>query len=213
MSFLIRIGQVSMNILNIFKLSILYKNTISSGAVLVVFCTAFLLAPQVALSHGGATGVVKHRMDLMDELKKEMKSLSSMYKGDKQYDPHLVRHASDIINSHSGSAITKLFPEGSLSEPSEAKANIWQQWDYFVELAVQQHSISHALFSAADNTPEEPSLKTSNMMGVTTNMMGGNLLKDSIDNKVDLATLPSNQVFKLLIDNCSSCHTRFRVAD
>ena len=157
--------------------------------------------------------MVKNRMDLMGELKRGMKSLSSMYKGDKQYDPLLVRHASDIIKSHSGSAMTKFFPEGSLHEPSEAKDNIWQQWDYFVELAVQQHSISHALFSAADNTPEEPSLKTSNMMGVTTNMMGGNLLKDSIDNKVDLATLPSNQVFKLLIDNCSSCHTRFRVAD
>ena len=169
-------------------------------------CTVTLLASQVALSHGGATGVVKNRMDLMGELKRGMKSLSSMYKGDKQYDPLLVRHASDIIKSHSGSAMTKFFPEGSLHEHSEAKDNIWQQWEDFVELAEQQYLISHALSSAANNTPEEPSLKISNMMG-------GDLLKDSIANKVDLATLPSNQVFKLLIDNCSSCHTRFRVAD
>ncbi|MCJ8337264.1 MAG: cytochrome c [Pseudomonadales bacterium] len=179
---------------------------------LVIFCTVALLVSPPAQAHNGATGIIKERMDLMDKLKVAMKSLATIYRGDQAYDAQQVREAATIIEQHSAATMARLFPEGSLQQPSTAKANIWQQWDDFSHLAERQKLISQGLFSAADNIPQQQNNQLSNMMGTPSPSMtsSSQLMGVAEDTTENYATMPSNLVFKQLTDNCSSCHSRFR---
>jgi len=179
---------------------------------LVIFCTLALFISQPSLAHNGATGIVKERMDLMDKLKVAMKSLATIYRGGQVYDAQQVREAATIIEQHSANTMARLFPEGSVQHPSTAKANIWRNWDDFANLADRQQLISQGLFSAAGNPPQQQNSQLSNMMGTPPPSMLSNsqLMGASENTAEDYASMPSNQVFKKLTDNCSSCHSRFR---
>ena len=134
-----------------------------------------------ALAHGGATGIVKERMDGMSAMKDSMKILTPMMQGKTPYNAQTVRseakkigrHAGESMTKlfpegsdglrgfairslwkqlrHAGESMTKLFPEGSDGKPSEAKSEIWQDWGSFAELARQLESYSEGLVLAADN--------------------------------------------------------------
>ena len=79
------------------------------------------VASGVVLAHGGATGVVKERMELMKDMKGAMKSLSEMFSGEATYDAAQVREAAAVLEAASGESMTRLFPEGSLHMPSEVQ--------------------------------------------------------------------------------------------
>ena len=83
-----------------------------------------------ATAHTGATGIVKQRMDLMDQISKDMKHLKAMIRGLKSYDPLKVRQIS-LANNQAAEKIPDQFPEGSLQHPTEARPEIWQKWDKF----------------------------------------------------------------------------------
>lgn len=85
-----------------------------------VLAVAVTSAGWAALAHSGATGVVKERMDAMDEMGEAMKRLTPMMRGQAEYDPEVVRDAADTMIGHAGAQMTELFPEGSNGQPSEA---------------------------------------------------------------------------------------------
>ncbi|MEH6579837.1 MAG: cytochrome c [Amphritea sp.] len=205
-------------------------NTVLAVALSVLVTVA---AP-LAVAHGGASGVVKERMDLMDSMKDAMKSLKAIFKGDVAYDPEAVRQAALVIRDSAGEKMTSLFPQGSLHKPSEAKSEIWQEWDRFDLLAKRLQVISQGLHDAADNQSavgqghmgEGSMMGTDSMMG-SSSMMGGQMMGNSaagsesmmggmsemMDSPEHYAQMPADRVFKMLTDNCSSCHTRYRLED
>jgi cytochrome c556 len=91
---------------------------------------ALLFTPAALLAHEEATGVVKERMDLMETQKDAMKVLGAMAKGQVPFDAAKATAAAKEIESTSAN-ILQLFPEGSGGEPSEAKPEIWTQWEKF----------------------------------------------------------------------------------
>jgi len=110
-----------------------------------------------ALAHGGATGVVKERMDLIGEMAKAMKSIAAMMKGKEAYDTEKVAELARRIAGHAGEATTKLFPEGSLDKPTESLPVIWTAWDEFTALSGQLSDAAGALAEAAgDPSPGGP---------------------------------------------------------
>ncbi len=121
------------------------KTLAAAGALIVIASTG------VALAHGGATGIVKERMDLMASVGKSMKTITEMFQGEKPYDPAIIRKAASSIGSHGGEQMTKLFPEGSIQGPSESLPAIWQEWERFSELSVDLTKYANALAAAADN--------------------------------------------------------------
>ncbi|WP_271951064.1 c-type cytochrome [Ruegeria faecimaris] len=168
-----------------------------------------------ALAHGGATGIVKERMDGMSALKNSMKTLTPMMQGKTPYDADVVRREAEQIGRHAGDSMTRLFPDGSGGKPSEAKPEIWTDWDEFSELAEQLHNYSEGLALAAENglmmagTEQGASMMGgSGMMGgesmMGTSMMGGS------PNQAQLSEMPADGVFMMLSQTCSACHTRFR---
>jgi len=87
------------------------------------------------MAHSGAMGVVKKRMDAMSAIGKAMKSIAAMVKGDTRFEPVSLHAAAHTIRKHSGENLTRLFPQGSTDTPSQAKLEIWQDWDNFAAMA------------------------------------------------------------------------------
>lgn len=105
-----------------------------SSVVRFVAIAALAVCSSLALAHEEATGVVKERMDLMDGQKDDMKLIGDMAKGKTPFDAAKAAQAAGRIQSTSGK-IPELFPEGSTGHPSEAKEEIWQDWDDFTAKA------------------------------------------------------------------------------
>ncbi len=150
-----------------------------------------------AMAHGGATGIVKQRMDAMVVISKAAKSLSDMMRGKSTYDAASVRSNAAAIKTHAGQAMISLFPEGSIGTASEAKPEIWADWDEFQVLADQLAVFAEGLELAADN----------------------GLAAGSVDNTMpaktpaafEMASMPANNVFDMLARTCSACHQKFRL--
>ena len=112
---------------------------------------AALITTAVALAHGGATGIVKERMDAMGVMGDSVKTLSAMMRGETKYDEAVVRKEAARIKAHGGKAMTGLFPEGTDGAPSEAKPEIWSNWDEFETLAKRLEVLATGLDAAAAN--------------------------------------------------------------
>jgi cytochrome c556 len=99
----------------------------SRGLMIVI---GLLLCVPLALAHEGATGVVKERMDLMDTQKDAMKVIGAMAKGQVPFDAAKAAAAAQEIET-TAAKIPELFPEGTSGGHSEAKPEVWTQWDKF----------------------------------------------------------------------------------
>lgn len=198
------------------------RRIIGAGAISLASIAA-------AYAHGGATGIVKERMEAMDVMGDVVKTLSAMMRGETAYDTGAVRAGAETIRSHAGEALTGLFPEGSGGEPSETRAEVWSNWDEFSALAAQLETLADGLGRAAENglmhgngqTSPGGMMGGSGMMGGNTGMMGsGNTMMGGaapmmgLGGSVDaaaLAAMPADGVFNMVAQSCSACHTKFRL--
>lgn len=177
--------------------------------------TAWLVAGSIlgasvigALAHGGATGIVKERMDGMSAMGSAVKTLSDMFRSG-NYDAELVANGADAILMHSGKQLVSLFPEGSGGAPSEAKPEVWNAWEEFEELAMQLELAATALKENASN-PQASAATGSGMMGsgMGGGMMGGG---NSMLTAEMLSEMPADKVFDVVVRTCASCHTKYRI--
>lgn len=115
------------------------------------FLTTCALA---AFAHGGATGIVKQRMDGMVVLAQTMKSLKAIMSEQQDFSAATVAQLAQRVQAHAGDNMTKQFPEGSNPMVSEASDAIWTDWAEFEASAA-------ALEQAAADLGESQSLATS----------------------------------------------------
>jgi cytochrome c556 len=186
----------------------------------VVLSVSLVAVGTVTLAHDKATGVVKERMVLMKNLGKSMKALSQMMRGREPYDAAKVKALAKELADHGSTTLTKLFPEGSLDKPTEARPEIWQDWDKFTALANQLTDYAKALEQAADNDTSMPGPG----MGMGNGMMGqggGRMMGPSGGPMMQggtggpsaehLAQMPPNAAFMNIARTCSGCHQDFRI--
>ena len=119
-------------------------------AALIAIPTVALSA--LALAHGGATGIVKERMDQMVAISKAMKTMAKMVKGEIAYDAVKVRTLSREVSQMGGATLTNLFPRHSMDPPTEARMEIWQDWGRFEQLAFDMQRTGLALSDGAENS-------------------------------------------------------------
>ncbi|MDP2520620.1 cytochrome c [Shimia thalassica] len=178
-------------------------------ATLIATSTAF-----AALAHGGATGIVKERMDAMADMGKAVKAITPMMRGETDYDAKVVRQAAATFSRHAGESMTDLFPEGSGGMPSEAKDAIWSKWAEFSALAGQLGIVSEGLAGAADNGLMGGGSgmmgSGSGMMGSGSGMMGGSGAMGRAMTAAQISEMPVDGAFTMLTQVCSACHTQFR---
>ncbi|WP_346906320.1 cytochrome c [uncultured Roseibium sp.] len=186
--------------------------------VLTVAGSLLLTGAVAAYAHGGASGIIKERMDAMGVMGDVMKSLSAMMRGEQAYDADAVRKGAAAIRSHSGEALTKLFPEHSIEGPSEAKPEIWTDWQAFSDLSDQLGVFATGLEAAADNGLAHGG-GGAGMMGAGSMMSGGGMMGSApmmggagpMADPAQLAQMPADGVFNMVAQTCSACHSRFRV--
>lgn len=196
-----------------------------STTFLVVAAAATTLAV-AALAHGGATGIIKQRMDAMSVMSDAVKSLTVMMRGEVPYDADAVSQGASIIKSHAGSVMTALFPPDSLDKPSVARPEIWADWDDFEALAMRLSVFADGLERAAGNGlmhQEGSTMGNQGMMGADSksgadNMMGSmgsSMMSGGMGGQMpdtaQLAKMPADGVFNMLTRTCSACHTKFRI--
>ena len=121
--------------------------------VLFAILGCSLVAAGAALSHQGATGIVKERMEMMKDIGAAMKALAPMVRGQAAWDAGLVGRSAAVIASHARDLPEK-FPEGSGGHPSEAGATIWRDWEGFVAEARALRAYAMALEAVAGEGPE-----------------------------------------------------------
>lgn len=167
-----------------------------------------------AFAHGGATGIVKERMDAMADMGKAVKAVTPMMRGETAYDAGVVRQAAETFSRHAGETMTNLFPEGSGGMPSEAKDAIWSKWEEFAGLAEQLGVVSEGLAGAADNglmAAGGSVTSTDTMMGGGASMMGGgSAAMGNAMTAAQISEMPADGAFTMVTQVCSACHTQFR---
>lgn len=179
---------------------------------------AATLTASFALAHGGATGIVKERMDGMVAMQKAVKAITPIMRGQVGYDAGAVRAFATSVEEHSGEAMTKLFPEGSGGKPSEAKDQVWSDWEGFEKLAMELEILGQALSEAADNGLSSQVASGANSSMMSSSMMDGQsalggMMGQSDTNMMNtdmLATLPAGALFTRISQTCSACHTKYR---
>ena len=123
----------------------------------ILACLLLGAGTVTAFAHGGATGIVKERMDAMEEIGDAMKSIGQMLRGNAEIDAGKIARSAGVIAAHSGDALTKLFPEGSLHAPSEASPKIWQDWAGFQSIAADLNEAAAILSNLSkDNGANSP---------------------------------------------------------
>lgn len=95
---------------------------------------AVFAGASVAVSHGGATGVVKERMVAMKDMGDRMKALAAMVRGNAPFNAASAKETAAAIAAHARD-VPRLFPKGSRQGPSEAVERIWVEWPQFVSEA------------------------------------------------------------------------------
>lgn len=100
----------------------------------MIFALGLAAISTAALAHQGATGVVRQRMEAMKDTATQMKTIAAMVKGESAMDTEAVAAAAVTISRHA-EKIPELFPQGSISKPSEALPEIWTTWDDFTARA------------------------------------------------------------------------------
>lgn len=105
-----------------------------------------LLAGFLLTAHGGATGIVKQRMDAMVDIGRATKAIRDAIR---RSEPDAVRDAAMRIAGHAAE-IPKLFPDGSFHHPSEALPAISADRTAFDALAAKLVLAAEELASNAD---------------------------------------------------------------
>jgi cytochrome c556 len=102
----------------------------AAAATVFVALGVLALSGRPAVPHTGATGPVKHRMEIMKSMGAAAKTIQAMLTGKHAYDKALLARLANEIAGHVPK-LPKLFPKGSTRHPSEATPAIWTDWAGF----------------------------------------------------------------------------------
>ena len=104
-----------------------------------------VLLSTLSVAHEGAEGVVKERMDAMSAICKANKPIAAMARGRADFDLAEVQKQAAIMAEQAGQSFIDAFPEGSLMGKTEAKAEIWENFDDFSQFAMDLEANAMAL--------------------------------------------------------------------
>lgn len=141
------------------------KRSLPVLALGLALCAAISLPFASSLSaHGGATGVVKERMDNMKALKEAFGNLTMMMTGKRDYNQEQARAEAMRIEQLTAE-IPELFPKGSLEYPSESLPDIWEDWDGFLSVAEKAHGETLGLVDAIASNDRDAVEESWSMVG------------------------------------------------
>ena len=119
--------------------------------LLGAFGLALLVSGSAVLAHEGATGIVKQRMDEMEQIGRAVKRINERLKSRRGLDS-IARDAGEIQTA--AGRVPTLFPAGSRDGHSEATLAVWERWPEFVAAARRLGEEAEKLAAAAQSGQE-----------------------------------------------------------
>jgi cytochrome c556 len=98
----------------------------------------------VALAHEGATGIVKDRMAMMQNMDLQLKAIQAMLSGWAPFDAVALRNYAAALHDSCHQS-ESLFPAGSQDRASHARPAVWDNPQAFREEFQKLHEASEAL--------------------------------------------------------------------
>jgi cytochrome c556 len=171
---------------------------------------AAVLALALASPAGAAQStLVAARQASMKEMAAAAKTIAGMFDGKRAYDAAGFKAAAATLSARTGPALIAEFPEGTLGAPSAARPEIDQERPEFEALARHIGRLAAALAAKAETAPGE--ITGDMRMGAGLPMDGGSLLgKRPGAVEADPGKLPAEHLLHLILQDCSSCHSKFR---
>ena len=118
----------------------------ATGLCAITALALSLSSPPAALAHKGAMGIVKERMDKFEASEKATKRIKqALFRGDTA----VITAEAEFLVSWARE-MESYFPKNSNPPPSEAKDEIWLQWDDFVGAIQSYDKAAQALIYAAE---------------------------------------------------------------
>ncbi|MBA3449138.1 MAG: cytochrome c [Pseudaminobacter sp.] len=166
-------------------------------------------AAGIAAVHIPADGIVAERQAAMKQMARAAKTIADMFDGKLTYDAAAFKNAAETIRRQSGDALVTEFPTGSFDGASDATAEIDKSRAEFAALASHLEKFASALAAAAEDAPHGITKSMRMGQGMIT---GGSLLgkKRAEKAEADPSRMPAEHVFHLMLQDCASCHAKFR---
>jgi cytochrome c556 len=118
-------------------------------AGIIAVCVLTLSIASATVAHDGASGAVKVRMDAMEAVGDALKRLNLRTRS-QQVSAEQAQQAVAIIRNVAVNT-PKLFEEKDTSHPSEAKPEIWTNWNDFVARSKQLAAATDKLERTVDD--------------------------------------------------------------
>jgi cytochrome c556 len=120
------------------------------GIIRMAAIAALALA-SAAAAHEHATGIVKERMDAMENMDKSVKAIKERIRANR--DLAAVKKEALSIQAHAAK-MSSLFPAGSTQRPTDAMASLWQNWADFETKAKALETESAKLAQTEPGNPD-----------------------------------------------------------
>lgn len=128
-------------------------NTMKNTVSLLAGISLLISTAAVAQENGDGTieRAVEYRQSLMTVLGWNMKSMGAMLKGKQPYEPALFTRRARDLNAAAHLDLSAGFPEDSVNDESDAKDEIWLDWEKFLSKLDAMREKSDALARIADS--------------------------------------------------------------
>ncbi len=157
-----------------------------------------------------AEDMVVPRQADMKAIAAAAKTISGMFKEPTTYSSAEFKWAAETIRDKSGDALIGHFANETADPRSKAKPNIIEERERFDRLANDLKAYATALGADADNNPGP---MTDSMRMKPGEPMGGGPLGIHVQSEAQLSSLPAEHAFHLMLQTCTTCHSRYRMAD
>lgn len=174
-----------------------------SSALLTLIC---VLANSLA-ANGQTMPVVAERQTDMKEIAGAAKTISDMFKTPETYSAERFKAAARTISDRADRRLVDQFAKVTVAEGSKATDVIATDHDRFAELARDLKTYADALSSAAERHPEAMS---DDMLMKQGEAIGGGPLGTRVRSQASMSKLSAEHAFHLMLQTCTSCHSRFR---
>ncbi|HWT58846.1 MAG TPA: cytochrome c [Rhizobium sp.] len=163
----------------------------------------------VAAVSSAEEDVVAIRQVDMKAMAEAAKTISGMFKDSTTYKANEFRWAADTIRDRSGGVLSAHFASAAADRrQSKAGPNILKERDRFDRIANDLRDYAIALDAAAQKNPGP---MTASMRMKPGEPMGGGPFGTHVRNEHELSSMPAEHAFHLMLQACTTCHTRFRM--
>ncbi|MBB3286870.1 cytochrome c556 [Rhizobium sp. BK347] len=166
------------------------------------------LAPVLASIGFATQDVVALRQADMKAMAAAAKTMAEMFRDPGRYSSMEFERAAAAISARSGTVLAAHFARGLDDPSSKASSEIGAERERFGGLANDLRDYARALEAAA---VENRGAMTESMRMKPGEAMGGGPFGVHVQNKAQLASVPAEHIFHLMLQTCTTCHAGFRM--